>query len=458
MAAAVLLAAILVACVAPAQAHAATYIKKTEIVKRTVKTLAVNKTYSLKAKAGYKSAYKVVLKQPGKLTVKVSGMAVSSDMDILAWVPSKGRAYHLELLIDSVSASKRTYHLPAGTYWPTVLNRAYKADAFKVRAAFTDYADDFKEPMLGSNNSLKKAGAASMGKTYRSMLGANCLVSTDGVDCYRFAVSRDGAVTVKTSASASLRDNDYTVYDSSGQYVTSAKMGTAAMAPLKKGAYYLKFATAYGDGGGTYSFSIGYAPSGTAGDGGTSAEGLLKAVLQNKASFQSDEYGRNVTINQYLQSWNGAPGFNLQANNFAKVDLDGDGAPEAVLEMYVGNNQYPTSYEILRVQNGTVYGYYFPYRAFKSLKTDGSFESSGGASNWGFGTIDFSGSGYSTMINQSTYCRQVINVDGNEPTSYCVNGKNATEKEFWAAVSIQDSKPDATWYDFNDSNVERLFK
>ncbi|MCL1880532.1 MAG: hypothetical protein FWF71_08050 [Actinomycetia bacterium] len=256
-----LLLAVLAICATPTSAQAATYVKKSEVVKHTVKTLAVNKTYTVKAKARYESLYKIVLRNPGKLTIKLSGVGKSSDMDLWAWLPTKNRAYCMEMFIENDKASKRVYYLPAGTYYVSVLNYAFSADPIKITASFASATDNLKEPVGGSNNSLKKAKAVSLNKTYKSIVGADCTYfNTDGVDYYKFSVPYDTALLIKTAVSAELKGKYYTIYDSDGQICDSEQQGKALRGFFAKGTYYVKFYS-YGGQGGTYSFNIGYGPN-----------------------------------------------------------------------------------------------------------------------------------------------------------------------------------------------------
>ena len=56
---------------------------------------------------------------------------------------------------------------------------------------------------------------------------------------------------------------------------------------------------------------------------------------------------------------------------FTVIDLDGDSVKEVVLWLAVNGNEYGC--EILHCQNEKIYGYLLPYRAFNSLKEDGTF-------------------------------------------------------------------------------------
>jgi len=185
---------------------------------------------------------------------------------------------------------------------------------------------------------------------------------------------------------------------------------------------------------------------------GASADSVLKSVLQNNIQFVSDDYQPTMTVSEYLQAESAETGTSMQIAKFALVDLDNDSIPEVILGVTTGGSD-DVSFIVLHYANDSVYGYSFPYRALNSIKADGTFSFSSGASDSGFGTIDFSGSDYANMITKITYSQSNVDVNNNQSVSYFVNQQSATYDEFEIAINQEAVKPDATWYDFNDDQI-----
>ncbi|MFA5536585.1 MAG: hypothetical protein WDA53_05385 [Bacillota bacterium] len=177
-----------------------------------------------------------------------------------------------------------------------------------------------------------------------------------------------------------------------------------------------------------------------------------KAVLQNNFKFFNTDENKYMDINQFADSFNSATGTALKFIEFAFVDLDNDGTPEVILWEQVSGNDY--GFEVLSYQDKIVYGYTFYYRGFNQLKADGTFYFSSAASDGGFGTVKFSKNTYS--IDKVTYSQSHVS-NGNPTVLYFVNRKSATRGEFDLVIRKQDEKPDATWYDFTDENIETVF-
>lgn len=176
----------------------------------------------------------------------------------------------------------------------------------------------------------------------------------------------------------------------------------------------------------------------------TSPLSAYQSVLQNKAEFFSTDANKNLNIDQLNQAVSDDSSVTAKATKFAIVDLENDGTPEVILWLVVNNNDY-YGFEVLRYQDGVVYGYTLWYRAFMNLKADGTFSFSSGASDNGFGTVKFTEKAYS--VDKIGYC---------EGSLYFVDHKSATEADFLSAINKQSEKTDATWYDFTDNNIETV--
>ena len=179
----------------------------------------------------------------------------------------------------------------------------------------------------------------------------------------------------------------------------------------------------------------------------STALAAYKAVLLGQAEFFSTDQSATMSLTQLTQALGtGEDGQPLTMQQFAVVDLDGDGTPEVVLS----ESGY-TGYEILHDQGGTVYGYNLGYRSFEQPKADGTFSFSGGANDNGFGTISFTTTAYN--IKQVTYSQSSTDTAGNTTVAYFVNGNSSTQDAFQAAVTQQGAKADLSWIDLTPDNV-----
>ena len=186
---------------------------------------------------------------------------------------------------------------------------------------------------------------------------------------------------------------------------------------------------------------------------GTSPLSAYQSVLQNKAQFFSTDANKNLNINQLNQAVSNDSSVTAKATKLAIVDLENDGTPEAILWLAVNNNDY-YGFEVLRYQDGVVYGYTLWYRAFMDLKADGTFSFSSGAADYGFGTVKFTENAYS--VDKISYCESGYDSNNNQSVSYFVDHGSATEGDFLSAINKQSEKAAATWYDFTDDNLETI--
>ena len=169
---------------------------------------------------------------------------------------------------------------------------------------------------------------------------------------------------------------------------------------------------------------------------------VYKSVLQSKSEFFSVEANQNLDMTRLSQALTSDISLAATVLRFAVIDLDSDGTPEVVLWMKLGENDSVGSI-VLNYQDGIVYGHTLFTRQFGDLKTDGTFQSSGGAGSYGICTIAFDKNGYT--IDQFTY---------REDSSYYVDHRSATEQEFNAAFNSHSEKQNVEWHDFTDANIE----
>lgn len=179
----------------------------------------------------------------------------------------------------------------------------------------------------------------------------------------------------------------------------------------------------------------------------------FKEILLGETEFFSTDSNKNLNIRRLAQALTSDESLTATAMYFALIDLDYDGTPEVVLGLKLGEND-DIGYEVLRYQDGVVYGYTLFTRQFNDLKHDGTFQVSSGAGEWGICTIAFDKNTYET--NEFTYCKSYTSLDGSWSELYFVNHQSAAEDEFRAAVDQQDKKAAAVWCEFTKENIEQI--
>ncbi len=175
-------------------------------------------------------------------------------------------------------------------------------------------------------------------------------------------------------------------------------------------------------------------------------------VLQARADFFSTEVEKSLNLSQLKQSVTSDDTVTVEVGGFTVADLDGDSVPEVVLGLKV-NEQDNMAFEVLRYQDGTVYGYTLWYRAFMDVKTDGTFCCSGGSADTGIGRIGFNGLDY--IMEKISYSMSAWDTNNNQTVSFFVRGENSDETGFLTAMEEQSQKPGVSWLEFSAENVER---
>lgn len=173
-----------------------------------------------------------------------------------------------------------------------------------------------------------------------------------------------------------------------------------------------------------------------------------KAVLQNKAEFFSTDNKKNLYLNDFLINKE-IYGTIFKITHFTVLDMDGDKAPEVVLELSVDDE--PEFYEVLHYMNGVVYGYLIVYRGLEELKADGTFRFSSGVADNGWGKLRFETNAFKTDILGYSKSSQG---DTNLTISYLINNKPVTKESFDSFTNEQSRKKDAVWYEFSRKNIE----
>lgn len=183
---------------------------------------------------------------------------------------------------------------------------------------------------------------------------------------------------------------------------------------------------------------------------------LYQNILLGTGTFFSTDAGKDLTISRdelyQIISEDLVP---TEAEKFSLIDLDNDGADELILQLNV-NRAPESAYEILRYQDGRVYGYTKWPREITDLKSDGTFFFSGGAANTGIGSLRFDADGCTT--DTLTYTEMSFDSDNNQIFSYTVNGQNSNADAFQAALDAQEQKTGAVWHALTESNIALAFQ
>lgn len=186
-----------------------------------------------------------------------------------------------------------------------------------------------------------------------------------------------------------------------------------------------------------------------------SSEESYKAVLLGKEDFiNSSETGEILDVVNIRDIWKTFAASEMpsaRVKQFAIVDMDGDGKKEIVLSNDTGATV--EGFEILRFEDGKVYGYHFGLRALNCLKEDGTSTGSGGASDTTIKRILFLEKGYT--IDALYESKPQYNSD---EILYYANGEICSEEEFQEAIRRQDEKADAVWYELTPENVDLAFE
>lgn len=130
---------------------------------------------------------------------------------------------------------------------------------------------------------------------------------------------------------------------------------------------------------------------------------------------------------------------------FCLTDLDADGLPEVVLDL-TNAEGYTFGYELLRYENGIVYGFSFGLRSLQDFTLEGDVLTSGGAGDNGWYKLQFAAG----EMQYAEICRM-------QSTSgyaqYFISGKEVTRDAYLLFTDQLMQKPRPVWLDFTDANV-----
>lgn len=111
----------------------------------------------------------------------------------------------------------------------------------------------------------------------------------------------------------------------------------------------------------------------------------------------------------------------LQYTAYAVTDLDQDGSLEVLLKL---SDDF--GYELLRAQDGAVYGYPFVARAMEGVTAEGDIHGSNGAENYGWYRVRLNGAAMETTVVCWRYDEQ------EPPARFVIGDRDVPQAEFEA--------------------------
>jgi len=173
-----------------------------------------------------------------------------------------------------------------------------------------------------------------------------------------------------------------------------------------------------------------------------------RAVLENKTEFYSTDTKKSLLLNDFLAN-NGVYETPLDLYSFSVLDMNGDGAPEVVLELTVNGD--PQFFEVLHTIGDKVYGYLIVFRGLESLKADGKFMYSGGYADYGWAEMTLTADGQT--MSRLGFCESSTSEDLSTITeSYYIDGAMVDKDAFDAYMEEQTAKADTVWFDCTAEN------
>lgn len=167
------------------------------------------------------------------------------------------------------------------------------------------------------------------------------------------------------------------------------------------------------------------------------------AVLNGSSLFHSVDSGADMTIGEVgsLVSSDESVAGRAFIPGYAILDLDGDGAVEAVLQINIGEGD-TWGYLILHHDGAAINGYSVWMRALMDLKESGQFWASSGAEG-GIARLSFDGG----VLNTEMLVYSELNYDaaGQPVVTYYAYGEQISEEEYQSLNAEFDASANVTW-------------
>ena len=177
---------------------------------------------------------------------------------------------------------------------------------------------------------------------------------------------------------------------------------------------------------------------------GTEANKAMEAymaLLRSGITFYSTENKKNYKLNEFTFV-NGYEMYDMdephEARQYAFINLQDDEVPTLVLE-FGGVGAF---FEVLRYQEGTVYGFYFDYRALLDLSADGTSYGSSGASDGSYQRLTIE----KNICKEEILCYSESKPDGS--VSYFIGDKKVTWSDYNSFSSSIGTGGEVVWHDF----------
>lgn len=142
------------------------------------------------------------------------------------------------------------------------------------------------------------------------------------------------------------------------------------------------------------------------------------SVLNSEAPFISED-GKSVLLKNYSYGNNGATEvYYAVPQEYAVVDLDGDGTNEVVVDI----TSSQTDYMVFHKYNNSIYGFLIGRRSLQDIKKDGSFCGSSGAGLIVYSKMEFNKNTYKVIDEayEDNY-NGIYKIDGKEVTKEAID-------------------------------------
>ncbi len=171
---------------------------------------------------------------------------------------------------------------------------------------------------------------------------------------------------------------------------------------------------------------------------------LYKQVLRDERSFFFTVEQMEIKLSQLRKYIDFKP---WEYGDFTLVDLDLDGEMEVAVDIQGYGSL------VLDDRHGIAYGYLIYLRAFKDLKTDGTFSFSSSADESGFGRIWLRDDGYEIQAMAESRWKTNASADDDDPVVYLEGQTPVTRARFDQLLLEQDQKQAVTWYDLTEAEL-----
>lgn len=180
----------------------------------------------------------------------------------------------------------------------------------------------------------------------------------------------------------------------------------------------------------------------------SSALKAYSAVLRNEAKFFSINDSNNVNKDEFLKDffYDSSDAYQPELH-FAVIDMDSDGVPEVVVEMF--HNSESGNGVVLHYEDGTVYGYSYGVGELEDVKKDGSYSWIDAENYIGYSKMQFFGL-YHKEVFLASYHSDGVSKD----SEYLINNISVTAAEIDAFCESQKQKDNVIWYNFNTDNIK----